>query len=162
MGVDFWDKDDWKKEFNEHDVLVMTHQILLDMLQHNYLLPSNINLLVLDECHHTKKNHPYAQIMKRIEDFSIKPRVMGLTASIINEKVKNKGISLRHHLEERMKELEINLRAVCVTCVDQSSTLPYATKPKESIREYPDLEIDDSQFYQILTQISDLLKFNGG
>eukprot|EP00795_Rhopilema_esculentum_P002763 gene2763-983_t len=161
MGVDFWDKEDWKKEFNAHDVLVMTHQILLDMLQHNYLLPSNINLLVLDECHHTNKNHPYAQIMKRIEDFSIKPRVMGLTASIINEKVKNKGISLRHHLEERMKELEINLRAVCFTCADQSSTSSYATKPKESIKGYPDLEFDDSQFYQIYTQISDLLKFNG-
>ena len=136
LNVDAWDKEKWRDEFNKHDVLVMTHQILLNNIEHGFIRPSNINLLILDECHHTKKSHPYMKIMKLIENSSHQPRVMGLTASIINEKVKKRGVLLRIYLERQMKELETSLRAVCFTCADQSTILPYATRPDESVEIY--------------------------
>ena len=147
MGVDFWNKADWEKEFNKNEVLIMTHQILLNMLSHGYIKASNINLLILDECHHCDKNHPYAKIMERVEESSDQPRIMGLTASIINEKAKKSGQALRDLLDQRMRALEGKLRAVCFTCTDQDSTLPFAAKPIERIKVYRtalfDPDIDD-------------------
>ena len=50
-----------------------------------------INLLVFDEAHHTKKNHPYARIIK---DFYVPlkgqdriPRILGMTASPVDAQV---------------------------------------------------------------------------
>ena len=143
MNVDAWDRATWETEFNKHDVLVMTHQILLNNLKHAFIGPNNINLLILDECHHTSKNHPYKKIMELIEESGFKPRVMGLTASIINEKTKKRGMALSAHLEQRMKGLEVNLRAVCFTCADQASILPYATRPNESLQGFKPLLVDN-------------------
>lgn len=145
MGVDFWDKADWTKQFDDHEVLIMTHQILLNMLSHGYIKASNINLLILDECHHCDKNHPYAKIMESVEavrERSDRPRVMGLTASIINEKAKKRGDPLRSLLDQRMRALEGKLRAVCFTCTDQDSTLPFAAKPIERIKVYRTAQFD--------------------
>ena len=90
MGVDFWDKPTWEKEFNESNVLVMTAQIFLDLLCHAYIRLSQVNLLIFDECHHAKKNDPYKQIMQFFDGCprDEHPKVMGLTASIVNGKVK--------------------------------------------------------------------------
>lgn len=49
-------------------VLVMTPQILLDGLDSNSLTLDKVNLMVLDECHHASKNHPYAKIMRVSDD----------------------------------------------------------------------------------------------
>lgn len=62
MGVDFWDDTKWSKEVNEHHVLVMTAQIFVDLLGHARIRLSQVNLIVFDECHHAKKEHPYAQV----------------------------------------------------------------------------------------------------
>ena len=34
MGVDLWAAGRWRREWAEHDVMVMTPQILLNLLQH--------------------------------------------------------------------------------------------------------------------------------
>lgn len=166
MNVDSWDKNAWEQQFNEYDVLVMTHQILLNNLMHGFMKPSSINLLIIDECHHTKKNHPYMKIMQEIEgmrDIDRRPRVMGLTASIINEKARKRGQALRYYLEQQMKELEMNLRAVCFTCVDQSSTLMYATRPEETIRTYPAISYTDMpEAYETSRAMQDLLRMKPG
>ena len=153
MNVDAWDMGTWRDEFNKHEVLVMTHQILLNNILHGYIRPSNINLLILDECHHTGKNHPYKRIMSKLEESVNRPRVMGLTASIINEKVRKRGALLQHYLEERMRTLEANLRAVCFTCADQASILPYATKPEESIEEHRPLYYDSDPEINAVSQL---------
>ena len=73
MNVDFWNKSKWDEELEKHQVIVMTPQILLDMMNHSYITFDKINLLVVDEVHwaaRTKNNrdsgHPYKQIMKII------------------------------------------------------------------------------------------------
>ena len=51
----------------------------------------NINLLIFDECHNATKQHVYARIMDSFYDDceeNERPHILGLTASIINTKMK--------------------------------------------------------------------------
>ncbi len=141
MGVDFWDKQRWEEEFDGNDVLVMTAQILCNMLCHGFIKLSNINLLLVDECHHAAGNHPYAKIMEFMSECEQKPRIMGLTASIINKKPK-KIANLHTYLEKSMRDLECMMQAVCETCFDQNATAKYATKPVESVEVFNPTRFD--------------------
>lgn len=139
MGVDFWKKEKWRNEFdNEADVFVMTAQILVNILTHGFFSMQNINLLIMDECHNATKKHPYVQVMTFMPPNLSGPHVMGLTASIINEKYKKSPTksSIKMFLDEKMKKLECTLRAKCITCSDPESTSKYAAKPVESIFSY--------------------------
>jgi endoribonuclease Dicer len=87
MGADRWDEKQWKQNFEEYDVLVMTAQIFLNILRHGFISLSQVNLLIFDECHHTAKKHPYNLIMKefykRCPEES-RPKIFGMTASPVN------------------------------------------------------------------------------
>jgi endoribonuclease Dicer len=83
-----WNKEYWTREVDKCMVIVCTAAILQKLLTHSFLRINQINLLVFDECHHAKKNHPYARIIK---DFYIKernvasrPRILGMTASPVD------------------------------------------------------------------------------
>ncbi|KAG8902461.1 Dicer-like protein 1 [Tulasnella sp. 403] len=86
MGVDLWDREEWLKEINGHDILVMTPAILVRLLLHTYISIPEISLIVFDEVHHGRSNHPYAQIMR---DYYFRypanerPKIFGMTASPI-------------------------------------------------------------------------------
>ncbi|KAL2087844.1 hypothetical protein ACEWY4_016672 [Coilia grayii] len=82
----------------EHDVIICTAQILLNALldPEDGISLSDITLLVIDECHHTKKGDVYQQIMdlylsdkldnikkrKAGQDEKPLPQILGLTASV--------------------------------------------------------------------------------
>lgn len=76
----------WDEQFDENMIVVCTAQILLDCLSHGFINMSQINLLIFDEVHHAKKEHPYAAIMKRYypRNSDVKPRILGLTASPVD------------------------------------------------------------------------------
>lgn len=70
-------------------VLVMTAQILLNILRHSIIKMDTIDLLVLDECHHAVKKHPYSLVMSEFYHTTPKekrPAVFGMTASPVNLK----------------------------------------------------------------------------
>ena len=52
----------------QHDVVVLTAQIVVNCLkdpgQRSRLMMSEIDLLILDECHHANLDHPYNNIMR--------------------------------------------------------------------------------------------------
>ena len=135
MGVDFWTRSDWLEQFEEHHVLVMTHQIYLDLIQHakyGFSL-SQANLLVFDECHHANKNHPFKKIMDCFGDVRNNrdlPRILGLTASVVGKKVKP------HQIGDEIKNLERTMRSVCKTASDPNVVEKYGAKPKEIMRPY--------------------------
>lgn len=132
MGVDFWDKKRWKKEFTQNQVLVMTAQIFLDVLNHGILGLSKTNLIVFDECHHAKKEHPFKRIMTFFDVCSSEdyPKVLGLTASVVNGKV------TPNKIEREIKQLEATLRATCETASDAEEIGKYGAKPVEEIISY--------------------------
>ncbi|KAJ7353981.1 hypothetical protein OS493_030827 [Desmophyllum pertusum] len=75
---------------NKVDVLVLTHQILLNFLAEVENAPtrlSDISVLVLDEAHHCSGKHRYNEIMKYYREITneFKPVVLGLTASPAGE-----------------------------------------------------------------------------
>ncbi|KAF1730136.1 Dicer-like protein 1 [Beauveria bassiana] len=76
----------WDARFDENMIIVCTAQMLLDCLSHGFINMRQINLLIFDEVHHAKKEHPYAAIMKRYypRDNNVKPRILGLTASPVD------------------------------------------------------------------------------
>ena len=74
------------------DVLVLTHQIFLNILatktEHNKIIGlSDVSVLVFDEAHHCQGNHPYNWIMSYYRAISnkFKPVVLGLSASPAGE-----------------------------------------------------------------------------
>ena len=149
MGVDFWDKPTWEREFNGSNVLVMTAQIFLDLLCHAYIRLSQVNLLIFDECHHAKKNDPYKQIMQFFDQRGEHPKIMGLTASIVNGKVKPSKI------KSELRELESTLRSTCETSRDEEVE-KFAAKPTEEVLTFSNETDDDTTL--LITILSDVLK----
>ena len=80
--------------FHENNVVVCTNGVFLNeltmamMSSSERLSLSDITLLIIDECHNTKKNSPYARIMEEYIKIKLTgsgknplPQVIGLTAS---------------------------------------------------------------------------------
>ena len=66
-GVDEWDEEKWKEEISKNQVscflrfyhcffqvLVLVHQVFLDLMTHSFFWLSDAALLILDECHHAQ------------------------------------------------------------------------------------------------------------
>ncbi|EEB89726.1 hypothetical protein MPER_12144, partial [Moniliophthora perniciosa FA553] len=105
-------------------------QIFLNLLTHSLWGLNKVSLLVFDECHHTRKNHPYNGIMREYMLLSPedRPKVFGLTASPI-QNAKNPLVSLN--------ELQTNMDARVIGVLDHVDELAQHTpKPVEVIQEY--------------------------
>ena len=153
MKVDDWDKPTWEKEFHERNVLVMTADIFSKLLRHRHICLDEVNLLIFDECHSAKSkknNHPYNQIMENFMRYPIEahPKVMGLTASVLNRKVKLSKI------ESEIKELQENLRSTCETSHNEDVE-KFAAKPKEEVLTFSNQAIDKDtdKLIAILTEV---------
>lgn len=74
MGTDLWDRQVWEEHLQQNMVIVCTAEILNQCLLNSHVRMNQINLLIFDEAHHTKKDHPYARfvmsrkILKRNSD----------------------------------------------------------------------------------------------
>ena len=71
---------------SETDVIVCTAGKLLDSIKQGRVTFDQISLIVMDECHHTKKGSDQANIMRRYLEYKAEgeskvPQVIGLTAS---------------------------------------------------------------------------------
>ncbi|KAL0571714.1 Dicer-like protein 1, partial [Marasmius crinis-equi] len=127
---DLTDRKGWERTFAQNDVFVMTAQIFLNLITHSLWSITKVSLLVFDECHHTRKNHPYNGIMREymLVPEQDRPKVFGLTASPI-QNAKNPIDSLN--------ELQTNMNARVIGVLDHVAELTKHTpKPIEVIREY--------------------------
>ncbi|EQL36855.1 dicer-like protein 1 [Blastomyces dermatitidis ATCC 26199] len=91
MQTDLWSKDTWDKHFSRNMIIVCTAEVLHQCLLRSFIQMERINLLIFDEAHHAKKDHPYARIIK---DFYLqkivvqnRPKIFGMTASPVDAKV---------------------------------------------------------------------------
>ena len=110
----------------------MINQIFLDLLNRAVIKPRQLNLIVIDECHHATKNDPYVQIMKVIKDAPAneRPRILGLSASLLAKKVKP------GELKKGVKGLEEILMSCARTSQDLKEVIEHATAPNERISNY--------------------------
>ncbi|KAL6559458.1 Dicer-like protein 1 [Orobanche gracilis] len=135
MGQDFWDARRWQREFQSKQVLVMTAQILLNILRHSIVKMEAINLLILDECHHAVKKHPYSLVMSEFYHTTPKekrPSVFGMTASPVNLK----GVSSQVDCAVKIRNLEIKLDSVVCTIKDREELAKHVPMPSEVVVEY--------------------------
>lgn len=139
-------KLEWQNLMSENKVIVCTAEILFQNLSRGYINMKQINLLVFDEAHHTKKNHSYARyaysvfwqqtplILGRIvKDFYIaepdraaRPRIFGMTASPIDAKT---------DVVQAASELE-NLLDCRIATTSNMSLAEAIKKPSETILTY--------------------------
>ncbi|KIW11905.1 hypothetical protein PV08_09178 [Exophiala spinifera] len=110
---DLWRKAEWDNIFAQNSVVVCTAAVLYQCLMHSFLSMGQISLLIFDEAHHCKKNHPYATI---IRDFYLKwkgekPRIFGMTASPVDSK---------RDIRQVAEDLEALLQSKIVTTKDAS------------------------------------------
>ncbi|EEP80388.1 predicted protein [Uncinocarpus reesii 1704] len=61
METHLWDGETWAKHLANNMVIVCTAEVLHQCLLHSFVKMENINLLIFDEAHHAKKDHPYAR-----------------------------------------------------------------------------------------------------
>ncbi|KAL3819351.1 hypothetical protein ACJIZ3_005256 [Penstemon smallii] len=135
MGQDFWDARRWQREFESKQVLVMTAQILLNILRHSIVKMEAINLLILDECHHAVKKHPYSLVMSEFYHTTPKskrPSVFGMTASPVNLK----GVTSQVDCALKIRHLESKLDAIVCTIKDRKELEKHVPMPSEVVVEY--------------------------
>jgi endoribonuclease Dicer len=141
----------WKTQFEQNMVIVCTAEILYQVLHHSFVRIDQINLLIFDEAHHAKKNHPYARIIK---DFYAelemrsqrRPRIFGMTASPIDAKT---------DLTTGAAQLEGLLHSEIATA--DPSVMQKAMETNEKYEEIITYSLPPSAFETVLWQRLNLL-----
>lgn len=95
-NVEFWTEQwIWDDVLKGIDIVVSTHQVLLDALVHGFVQMKQLALLVFDEAHSCTGNHPSSRILRDFYHASTaeaRPSILGLSASpVVNSKVRNLG-----------------------------------------------------------------------
>uniref|UniRef100_A0A8C3QIT6 ribonuclease III n=1 Tax=Cyanoderma ruficeps TaxID=181631 RepID=A0A8C3QIT6_9PASS len=148
-----WTKEKWSQEFSKHQVLVMTCHVALTVLRNEYLSLSSINLLVFDECHLAIQDHPYSEIMKICEDYPSCPRILGLTASILNGKCDPA------ELEEKIQKLEKILKSNAETATDLVVLDRYTSQPCEIVVDCGPYTDKSGLYGRLLKELDEALAF---
>ncbi|XP_063241716.1 endoribonuclease Dicer-like isoform X2 [Bacillus rossius redtenbacheri] len=154
MNVDVWNKSKWNEELRKNKVLVMTCQIFLDMLLHGYITLADVNLLIFDECHHAVEDQPMRQVMSTFQDCENPPRVLGLTATLLNSSVR------LDQVQESISSLERTFHGTIATVDDLSVVERFSTNPDEfvSIYKSPTLSLDETPMACHFSYMKDLLR----
>lgn len=127
MGTDLWNEKSWAEHFSENMVIVCTAEVLRQCLHHSFISMDRINLLIFDEAHHAKKDHPYARIVKDFyvpqlkQDRGSVPKIFGMTASPVDARV---------DVRKAAEELEAILYCEIATAADLS-LLQYTVQSKQ-------------------------------
>ncbi|KAB8229093.1 putative RNA helicase/RNAse III [Aspergillus alliaceus] len=145
MGTDLWSKQTWDKYFENNMVVVCTAEILNQCLLNSYVRIDQINLLIFDEAHHTKKDHPYARIIRESylkADPTERPRIFGMTASPIDTK---------GDIVESATNLETLLDSKIATTSKLTLLRQVVRRPIEQVWEYDKLDLPfATKLYQIM------------
>lgn len=149
----------WDTQFSENMVIVATAQVLLDCLNNGFITIGQINLLIFDEAHHAKKNHPYARIIKnhymREIDVGRRPRILGMTASPVDSQTRD--------MRAAAAELESILCSEIATVSNEVlARALYRKKLVESTEYYDRLPVPEDSRTALWSRISTLVSGDSG
>ncbi|KAJ5337920.1 hypothetical protein N7452_004648 [Penicillium brevicompactum] len=122
LGPDLWDKTTWKQHLENNMVFVCTADILNHALLNGHVKIDQINLLIFDEAHHTKKEHVYAREYYLNVDPTRRPRIFGMTASPVDAKC---------DIAEAATQLETLMDCRIATAPNMDLLRQYVSKPTE-------------------------------
>eukprot|EP00250_Pteridium_aquilinum_P024625 c29350_g1_i1 orf=99-1832(+) len=129
-----WDLEKWEEDICNLEVLVMTPQILLNVLRHALVKLEAIKVLVFDECHHCQKGHPYARIMEEFyfkAEICDRPKILGMTASPVIRKGKSE-----FQCTQDIDSLERLLDSKIITVGNRNELEAIVPSPQIEIKEY--------------------------
>ncbi|KAF1760045.1 hypothetical protein GCK72_008291 [Caenorhabditis remanei] len=161
-STELWKSPESCDEFmRQNHVVVITAQCLLDLINHAYVKLQDTCVLIFDECHHALgSKHPYRLIMIKYKELKKAghpvPRVLGLTASLIKEKV------APEKLTEQLNKLESVLDSVIETASDLVTLSKYGAKPFEALVLCRDFETENlplPHYETIMALLLDTEKF---
>ncbi|RAR10442.1 endoribonuclease dcr-1 [Stemphylium lycopersici] len=161
MGASLWSKSTWQSYFERNMVIVCTAEVLVQCMMHSFITMAQINLLIFDEAHHAKSNHPYARLMKDYYaheiDVAKRPRIFGMTASPVD----TKGLSA-DHIKEAARDLEKLLHAKIATTTESSLASNSISRPVEEVAVYARLQEEyETPFHQkVKAKFGDIAAFN--
>lgn len=114
----------------------MTAQCFCDGVSRRFINLEQVNVLILDECHHARKGHVFHQIMQLFEGRNMEGcRVIGLSGMLIG--VNNS--TTKENVGEEMRRLEATLRSTIISVNnldDQKNSDFHGTKPKEIFEQF--------------------------
>lgn len=100
-------------------------QIFLNLITHGLWTIERVSLLIFDECHHARKNHPYNGILREYAQLppSRRPKIFGMTASPIWNP---------RNPQASIQELEVNMHSKVVGIHENVAELEERSpKPEE-------------------------------
>lgn len=131
IHIDYWDKDTWTNELKSIDLMFMTPQIFCSAISNNLLNWENFAACIFDEVHHAskpkknKQGSPYYQLLNHYHQYyrtrtnAPRPRLLGLTASLINNQPKTGQC-----IVDQVRAMERLMSAKCVTDRDVMESRP--------------------------------------
>ncbi|KAJ6546986.1 hypothetical protein B0H19DRAFT_1163345 [Mycena capillaripes] len=131
LEINLADRKGWDNKFQHYDVFVMTPQIFLNLITHSLWAIDKVALMIFDECHHARKNHPYNGIMREYFEVSpqLRPKIFGMTASPVHN---------IHDARASLEALERNLDSQVVAVLDHIDELvAHVPLVSEVIKLYP-------------------------
>lgn len=151
-----WKREKFREEFEKSEVIVATSQLFLDAVKHSFISLAELNILVIDECHHARADHPTHEIMKQFQyiDAEKHPRIIGLSGML-------SGISSSvnvDNVEDELSALEATMNAKIVTVrkiQDYLNVLLHSTNPNEFYIRY---NHNDQETSDMKSLKDDLLK----
>lgn len=116
---------EWNKERERNQILIMTPQIFLDILRHAFFLLEWVNLLIIDECHHAHKSHPYSLIFEEFYfplDQEKRPKVFGMSAVPASDiRITDNDTEIKQKIEALERTLDSNACLFLHHLTDNSS-----------------------------------------
>nr|BAW35366.1 Dicer3 [Locusta migratoria] len=130
QNVDFWSPKQWQMEIQNHEVLVMSSQVVLNVLQHGYLDAKMLQVIVFDECHRAVNDQPMKKVMDAIISKDASPRVLGLTGTLLNCNCKPSDVA------GHLKALETTFKSKIATILNSEEIRSFSTNPEEMLMYY--------------------------
>ena len=145
----------FKKMWDSLNVFVAIPSIIYKFLSCGFLKIFDISMVIFDECHHTRDDHPYNRIMDEFYFFYKRlipnadlnyPRIYGLTASPLKKGIKG---SVEASIIKAMEQLSENLDSVVVIDPEMNNSNAKYMKPGETIEQY----LKEDSFIEIKSHV---------